>query len=83
MYIVQADLIINGVPNDVTAVVNLTGEPIMIPFKGFGNNFKKKIWISRVGSSALLTDIINPTKCKPNVFITITSTGTVIHGTNY
>jgi len=50
----------------------------MVPFKHFGNNFKKKIWTSRVGSTMLLTDIINSsTKCKPNVFITITSTGTM------
>ncbi|XP_026811296.1 epimerase family protein SDR39U1-like, partial [Rhopalosiphum maidis] len=66
--------IFHGVPNNITAVVNLTGEPIMVPFKRFGSNFKRKIWISRVGSTMLLTDLLNSTKCKPDVFITITST---------
>jgi NAD dependent epimerase/dehydratase family enzyme len=47
----------------------------MVPFKYFGSDYMQRIWISRVGSTMLLTDIINNTKCKPDAFITITSTG--------
>lgn len=70
------DIIKHGIPNGVTAVVNLTGEPIMAPFKYFGNFYKKHIWISRIGSTMLLSDIIYHMECKPNVFIALTSTGT-------
>uniref|UniRef100_A0A2S2PXF3 Epimerase family protein SDR39U1 n=1 Tax=Sipha flava TaxID=143950 RepID=A0A2S2PXF3_9HEMI len=69
------ELIRNGIPKGITAVVNLTGESIMVPFKYFGSDYMQRIWISRVGSTMLLTDIINNTKCKPDAFITITSTG--------
>lgn len=70
----KADIIKYGIPDDVTAVVNLTGAPIMIPFKYFGKRYKKEIWTSRVGSTALLTDYINRAKCKPEVHIAVTST---------
>lgn len=56
-------------------MVNLSGQPIMVPFKYLGSNYKQNIWVSRVGSTMLLTDIINNTECKPEAFITITSTG--------
>ncbi|VVC36335.1 Domain of unknown function DUF1731,NAD(P)-binding domain,Epimerase family protein SDR39U1,NAD- [Cinara cedri] len=68
-----ADIIHNGIPDNVNAVINLTGAPIMIPLKKFGYRFKKDIWISRVGSTMLLADIISQTQCKPNVFISVTN----------
>lgn len=72
------ELIKIGIPNDVTAVVNLTGEPILTPMKYFGNAYKKRVWISRIGSTMLLGTMIRQMKCKPNVFIVVTSTGKLI-----
>lgn len=74
-FYLKADIIHNGIPDSVSAVVNLTGAPIMVPFTYFGNKYKGDIWMSRVGSTMLLADIISYTQCKPNVFISVTSTG--------
>lgn len=71
----KADIIQFGIPNGVTAVVNVTGAPIMTPFKYFGTGFKKQIRTSRVGSTVLLADIIRRAKSKPEVLIAVTSTG--------
>lgn len=49
----------------------------MVPLKHVGYKYKKDIWMSRVGSTMLLADIINQTQCKPNVFISITHTGII------
>lgn len=74
-FYLKADIIHNGIPDSVSAVVNLAGVPIMVPFKYFGYKYKKDIWMSRVGSTMLLADIISYTQHKPDVFISVTSTG--------
>ncbi|XP_050431108.1 epimerase family protein SDR39U1-like [Adelges cooleyi] len=72
--ITWCDLARNGLPENTVCVINMTGEKIMNPLKIFNQKFKEEIWVSRVGTTAFLTDIINRSEYKPNVFINVTST---------
>lgn len=65
------DISRDGIPDDVTAVVNVAGENILNPLKRWNDNFKQAVRSSRVDTNKLLADAIVNSTNKPNVFATI------------
>lgn len=48
----------NGIPNGVTAVVNLAGQNVLDPSRRWTDGFKQNVWTSRVNTSAALVKAI-------------------------
>ncbi|XP_076110913.1 epimerase family protein SDR39U1-like [Mytilus galloprovincialis] len=61
----------NGIPDDVTAVVNLAGANILNPLKRWNQAFKDEVVSSRVETTKTLANAIVSSKIPPKVFATI------------
>ncbi|XP_055842366.1 epimerase family protein SDR39U1 [Episyrphus balteatus] len=48
----------NGVPKDITAVVNLSGQNVLDPTRRWTPGFKQNVWNSRINTSAALVKAI-------------------------
>jgi len=65
------DLERNGLPEDCQAVVSMSGEPILQPFKKWTPAFKEIIRESRVDKTRLLTSAIAQAAKPPKVFVSL------------
>lgn len=65
------DLGKNGLPENVTAVVNLAGQNVLDPSRRWTPGFKQNVWNSRVNTTAALVKSIVEAKNKPKVFVNI------------
>ncbi|VDH94657.1 uncharacterized protein MGAL_10B060892, partial [Mytilus galloprovincialis] len=61
----------NGIPDDVTAVVNLAGANILNPLKRWNQAYKDEVVSSRVETTKTLANAIVSSKIPPKVFATI------------
>nr|CAB3265923.1 epimerase family protein SDR39U1 [Phallusia mammillata] len=64
-----------GLPENLKAVINLAGEPVLNPFKRWDEAFQKTIHDSRIGTTNLLKKAIMNSKNPPNVFVTMSAVG--------
>lgn len=66
-----------GLPKNTSAVVNVAGENVLNPFKRWNEDFKKKVFSSRVEITNLLARAIEDAEEKPNVFVSMSGVGTI------
>ncbi|OWF34774.1 epimerase family protein SDR39U1-like [Mizuhopecten yessoensis] len=66
-----SDLDRHGIPDDITAVVNVAGENILNPLKRWTPDFMEKVRSSRIESNKKLVSYISQSKNPPKVFATI------------
>ncbi|VEN59572.1 unnamed protein product [Callosobruchus maculatus] len=69
------ELIVNGLPKDTTAVVNLAGQNVMDFTRRWTAGFKQNVYNSRVYTTSTLAKAINDASVKPSVFVTISGVG--------
>ncbi|CAG5135907.1 unnamed protein product [Candidula unifasciata] len=69
------DLSRSGLPDDCAAVVSLSGEPILQPFKWWTPEMKLKIRESRIDKVKLLNQAICAAPKPPGVFVSISGVG--------
>uniref|UniRef100_A0A0V0G9Y5 Putative nucleoside-diphosphate sugar epimerase n=1 Tax=Triatoma dimidiata TaxID=72491 RepID=A0A0V0G9Y5_TRIDM len=69
------DICSSGLPNGVTAVVNLAGQNVLDPRQRWTPGFKQNVWNSRINTTFTLAKAITNAKMKPNVFVTISGVG--------
>ncbi|KAK3757935.1 hypothetical protein RRG08_058249 [Elysia crispata] len=67
--ITWADVSRNGLPEDCVAVVSMSGEPILQPFKRWTADMKAKVIESRVGKTQLLNKAVCQASKPPKVFV--------------
>lgn len=60
-----------GLPENTTAVVNVTGQNVLDPTRRWTAGFKQNVWTSRVNSAAALTNAIQKASQKPDVFVNV------------
>lgn len=65
----------NGLPEGVTAVVNLAGQNILDPLQRWTPGFKQNVWNSRVNTTKTLAKAIACSEIKPQVFVTVSGVG--------
>lgn len=65
------DLGKNGLPENVTVVVNLAGQNVLDPSRRWSPGFKQNVWNSRVNTTTALVKSIVEAKNKPKVFVNI------------
>ncbi|XP_005109612.1 epimerase family protein SDR39U1 [Aplysia californica] len=61
----------SGLPEDCIAVVSMSGEPILQPFKKWTPDFKERIRASRVDKTRLLSAAIAQSSKPPKVFVSL------------
>ncbi|XP_026481620.1 epimerase family protein SDR39U1, partial [Ctenocephalides felis] len=61
-----------GLPEGITAVVNVAGQNVLDPTRRWTPGFKQNVYSSRINTSKCLAKCINNAKTKPKVFIGIT-----------
>ncbi|BES88728.1 Domain of unknown function (DUF1731) [Nesidiocoris tenuis] len=64
-----------GLPEGVTAVVNLAGQNILDPLQRWTPGFRQNVWNSRVNTTKTLAEAIVNSKIKPDVFLTVSGVG--------
>lgn len=64
-----------GIPDNVTAVVNLAGQNVLDVGRRWTEGFKQNVWNSRVQTTCALAKAIAQGRNKPAVFITISGVG--------
>lgn len=69
------DVCSSGLPDGVTAVVNLAGQNILDPLQRWTPGFKQNVWNSRVNTTHTLAKAIEHAKVKPEVFVTVSGVG--------
>uniref|UniRef100_A0A146MAQ1 Epimerase family protein SDR39U1 n=1 Tax=Lygus hesperus TaxID=30085 RepID=A0A146MAQ1_LYGHE len=69
------DVCSSGLPDGVTAVVNLAGQNILDPLQRWTAGFKQNVWNSRVNTTHTLAQAITNAKRKPDVFVTVSGVG--------
>lgn len=69
------DVTSNGLPEDVTAVVNLAGQNVLDPMRRWTPGFKQNVRNSRVNTTHTLAQAIIKAKQKPKVFVSISGVG--------
>nr|CAD7415382.1 unnamed protein product [Timema poppensis] len=70
-----SDLAKSGLPQNVTAVVNLAGQNVLDVTKRWTPGFKQNVWASRVNTTSSLAQAIIKAEEKPAVFVTISGVG--------
>jgi len=65
------DISRNGIPDDCVAVVSMSGEPILQPFKRWTPEFKEKVRASRVDNTQILSAAVAQAAKPPKVFISL------------
>lgn len=65
------DLGKDGLPENITAVVNLAGQNVLDPTRRWSPGFKQNVWNSRVNTTSALVKSIVEAKNKPKVFVNI------------
>uniref|UniRef100_A0A0B6ZIY9 DUF1731 domain-containing protein n=1 Tax=Arion vulgaris TaxID=1028688 RepID=A0A0B6ZIY9_9EUPU len=73
--ITWSDISRTGLPDDCTAVVSMSGEPILQPFKRWTSEMKSKMRESRVDKTMLLNQAIASAAKPPQVFVAISGIG--------
>lgn len=71
----QLDLQTSGLPQGVTAVVNLCGQNILDPLQRWTPGFKQNVFNSRVNTTHNLAQAIIKAEKKPKVFVSISGVG--------
>ncbi|XP_054287284.1 epimerase family protein SDR39U1-like [Macrosteles quadrilineatus] len=69
------DIQSNGLPQGVTAVVNLSGQNILDPLQRWTPGFKQNVFNSRVNTTHNLAQAIVKAQTKPKVFVCISGVG--------
>lgn len=69
------DLQKNGLPNGVTAVVNLAGQNVLDVKQRWSEGFKQNVWNSRINTTQALAKAIASAKQIPKTFIVLTGVG--------
>lgn len=72
----------DGLPKNVTAVINLAGQNVLDPSRRWTSGFKQNVWNSRINSSAAIVRAINSAEVKPKVFINISGVSLYRSGAN-
>nr|CAD7434542.1 unnamed protein product [Timema monikensis] len=72
-----SDLAKFGLPQNVTAVVNLAGQNVLDVTKRWTPGFKQNVWASRINTTSSLAQAINKAENKPMVFVTISGVESV------
>nr|CAD7609447.1 unnamed protein product [Timema genevievae] len=70
-----SDLAKFGLPQNVTAVVNLAGQNVLDVTKRWTPGFKQNVWASRINTTSSLAQAIIKAEQKPTVFVTISGVG--------
>lgn len=66
------DLEQKGLPSEVTAVVNLTGQNVLDPTRPWTSKFKQRVWDSRINSSEnLVKAIVRSSPMRVQTYINI------------
>jgi len=65
----------NGLPEDTDVVINVCGQNVLDPFKGWSEGFRQNVMASRIQTTHSLVDAISRSKNPPKVFITISGVG--------
>uniref|UniRef100_A0A1B6H8T3 NAD-dependent epimerase/dehydratase domain-containing protein n=1 Tax=Homalodisca liturata TaxID=320908 RepID=A0A1B6H8T3_9HEMI len=69
------DLQTSGLPQGVTAVVNLAGQNVLDPLQRWTPGFKQNVFNSRVNTTHNLAQAIIKAEVKPKVFVCISGVG--------
>ncbi|XP_075224300.1 epimerase family protein SDR39U1 isoform X2 [Lycorma delicatula] len=69
------DISERGLPESITAVVNLAGQNVLDPMQRWTPGFKQNVKNSRINTTLTLAKAIVKAKKKPSVFITISGVG--------
>lgn len=69
------DITSNGLPEGVTAVVNLAGQNVLDPTRRWTPGFKQNVRNSRVNTTHTLAQAITKARQKPNVFVSMSGVG--------
>ncbi|CAL1539997.1 unnamed protein product [Lymnaea stagnalis] len=69
------DISRNGLPEDCVAVVSMSGEPILQPFKKWTDDFKSQLKESRVEKTKLLCQAICSSSKPPKAFVSLSGVG--------
>uniref|UniRef100_A0A2C9JMW9 DUF1731 domain-containing protein n=1 Tax=Biomphalaria glabrata TaxID=6526 RepID=A0A2C9JMW9_BIOGL len=69
------DLTRNGLPGDCVAVVSMSGEPVLQPFKKWTDEFKAKVKDSRITYTKALKQAIMSATKPPKVFVSLSGIG--------
>lgn len=69
------DITSNGLPEGVTAVVNLAGQNVLDPMRRWTPGFKQNVRNSRINTTHTLAQAIIKAKQKPKVFVSISGVG--------
>ncbi|GJQ84174.1 hypothetical protein Trydic_g2850 [Trypoxylus dichotomus] len=64
-----------GLPDNITAVVNLAGQNVLDMTRRWTEGFKQNVWNSRIQTTCALAKAIIDAKDKPAVFVTISGVG--------
>ncbi|MCL4127045.1 UNVERIFIED_CONTAM: hypothetical protein GTU68_054270, partial [Idotea baltica] len=64
-----------GLPSETTAVINLAGQNLLDPTRGWSPGFKQNVWASRVNTTQYLVNAIKEAKIKPKVFVSTSGVG--------
>lgn len=73
--IFQLELEKSGLPQGITAVVNLAGQNILDPTQRWTPGFKQNVVNSRVNTTHNLAQAIVKAETKPSVFVCISGVG--------
>ncbi|CAG2060950.1 unnamed protein product, partial [Timema podura] len=73
-----SDLAKFGLPQNVTAVVNLAGQNVLDVTKRWTPGFKQNVWASRINTTSSLAQAIIKAEQKPTVFVTISGVESVV-----
>nr|XP_039257402.1 epimerase family protein SDR39U1-like [Styela clava] len=65
----------NGLPHDTDAVVNVSGAPVINPFRRWTDEYKQEVRNSRLHTNKWLRQAIISSAIKPKVFATISGVG--------
>lgn len=69
------DLENKGLPQNTRAVVNLAGQNILDPLSWWTQEFKQKVYDSRIGTAKAFRNAIVQSDQKPDVFVQVTAVG--------
>lgn len=75
IFLVQTDVQSNGLPRDTQVVINVAGQNVLDPKKGWSAGFKQNVIASRVNTTHILAEAVIRAKTPPQVFATISGVG--------
>ena len=64
-----------GLPEETDVVVNVSGQNVLDPFRGWSEGFRQNVMASRINTTASLAEAVVKSKNPPKTFITISGVG--------